>query len=59
VSLNQLLTDQPEPAIAGSASVLGDVHVGAGTILAQGLVIRAHGGAVSIGNHSAILETGW
>jgi carbonic anhydrase/acetyltransferase-like protein (isoleucine patch superfamily) len=58
VSLNQLLTDQPEPTIAGSASVLGDVHVGAGAILAQGLVVRAHSGAVSIGNHSAILENG-
>ncbi len=36
--------------------ILGEVHVGAGAILAQGLVVRAHGAAVSIGNHSAILE---
>src|SRR5208283_1499783 len=33
-------------------------HVGAGAILAQGLVVRAHGAAVSIGNYSAILENG-
>lgn len=58
MSFNQLLIDQPEPQIAGSAVVLGDVHVGAGVILAQGLVVRAHGGAVSIGNHSAVLENG-
>ena len=58
VSLNQLLVDQPRPEIAGSAVILGEVHVGAGAILAQGLVVRAHGAAVSIGNYSAILENG-
>jgi len=58
MSFNQLLIDQPDPQIAGSAVVIGDVHVGAGVILAQGLVVRAHGGAVSIGNHSAVLENG-
>jgi carbonic anhydrase/acetyltransferase-like protein (isoleucine patch superfamily) len=58
MSYNQLLVDQPDPMIAASAVVLGDVHVGAGAILAQGLVVRAHGGAVSIGNHSAVLENG-
>jgi carbonic anhydrase/acetyltransferase-like protein (isoleucine patch superfamily) len=58
MSLNQILADQPEPTIAGSAVLLGDIHVGAGAILAQGLVVRAHGGAVSIGNYSAILENG-
>jgi carbonic anhydrase/acetyltransferase-like protein (isoleucine patch superfamily) len=58
MSFNQLLADQPRPEIAGSAVVLGDAHVGAGAILAQGLVVRAHGGAVSIGNHSAVLENG-
>jgi carbonic anhydrase/acetyltransferase-like protein (isoleucine patch superfamily) len=40
MSFNRLLADQPEPQIAGSAVVLGDVHVGAGAILAQGLVVR-------------------
>ena len=58
MSFNQLLADQPEPQIAGSAVMLGDVHVGAGAILAQGLVVRAHGAAVSIGNYSAVLENG-
>jgi carbonic anhydrase/acetyltransferase-like protein (isoleucine patch superfamily) len=58
VSLNQLLTDQPRPQIAGSARLLGDVHVGAGAILAQGLVVRSHGGNVSLGNYSAVLENG-
>jgi carbonic anhydrase/acetyltransferase-like protein (isoleucine patch superfamily) len=58
MSFNQLLVDQPRPVIAGSAVVLGDVHIGAGVILAQGLMVRAHGAAVSIGNHSAILENG-
>src|SRR5262247_1848256 len=58
VSLNQMLVDQPQPEIAGSAVILGEVHVGAGAILAQGLVVRAHGAAVSIGNYSAILENG-
>jgi carbonic anhydrase/acetyltransferase-like protein (isoleucine patch superfamily) len=58
MSFNRLLVDQPVPEIAGSAVVVGEVHVGAGVILAQGLVVRAHGGAVSIGNHSAVLENG-
>src|ERR1700678_1432510 len=58
VSFNQVLVDQPQPEIARSAVILGEVHVGAGAILAQGLVVRAHGGAVSIGNYSAILENG-
>jgi len=58
MSFNRLLVDQPGAQIAGSAVVVGDVHVGAGAILAQGLVVRAHGGAVSIGNHSAVLENG-
>jgi carbonic anhydrase/acetyltransferase-like protein (isoleucine patch superfamily) len=58
VSFNQLFADQPRPEIAGSAVVLGEVHVGAGAILAQGLVVRAQGASVSIGNYSAILENG-
>ena len=58
MSFNHLLVDQPQPEMAQSAVILGEVHVGAGAILAQGLVVRAHGGAVSIGNHSAILENG-
>jgi carbonic anhydrase/acetyltransferase-like protein (isoleucine patch superfamily) len=58
VSFNHLLADQPRPQIAASAVLIGQVHVGAGAVLAQGLVVRAHGGAVSIGNHSAVLENG-
>ena len=53
-----MIVDQPQPEIAGSAVILGEVHVGAGAILAQGLVVRSHGAAVSIGNYSAILENG-
>ena len=58
MSFNRLLVDQPEAEIADSAVVIGKAHVGAGAILAQGLVVRAHSGAVSIGNHSAVLENG-
>jgi carbonic anhydrase/acetyltransferase-like protein (isoleucine patch superfamily) len=58
VSFNQMLVDQPQAEIARSAVILGQVHVGAGAILAQGLVVRAHSAAVSIGNYSAILENG-
>ena len=58
MSLNRLLVDQPGAEIAESAVVIGRAHVGAGAMLAQGLVVRAHGGAVSIGNHSAVLENG-
>src|SRR6201996_886948 len=58
MSFNHLLVDQPEPDIARSAVLLGEVHVGAGVILAQGLVVRAHSGAVSFGNYSAVLENG-
>src|SRR5258708_12008372 len=53
-----MLNDQPQGEIVRSAVVVGEVHVGAGAILAQGLVVRAHGTAVSIGNYSAILENG-
>jgi carbonic anhydrase/acetyltransferase-like protein (isoleucine patch superfamily) len=58
MSLNRLFPAQPQPEIARSATLLGTVHVGAGAILAQGLVVRSHDDAVSIGNHSAILENG-
>ena len=58
MSFNQLIVDQPQPEIAGSAVILGEVHVGAGAVLAQGLVARSHDAAVSIGNYSAIVENG-
>jgi hypothetical protein len=47
MSFNQLIADQPQPEIAGSAVILGEIHVGAAVILAQGLVARSHGAAVS------------
>jgi len=47
------------PQIAASARILGDITLGAGVLLAQGLVVRAHDeGAVEIGHHSAVLENG-
>ena len=58
MSLNRLFADQPQPEIAGSARLLGTVHVGAGAILAQGTVVRSHDESVVIGNHSAVLENG-
>src|SRR4051794_5452024 len=58
MSLNRLLADQPQPEIAGSATLLGTMQVGAGAILAQGVVVRARQESVSIGNHSAVLENG-
>jgi carbonic anhydrase/acetyltransferase-like protein (isoleucine patch superfamily) len=56
MSLNRVFADQPEPEIAGSAVLLGSVQVGAGAILAQGVVVRSHDESVFIGNYSAILE---
>jgi carbonic anhydrase/acetyltransferase-like protein (isoleucine patch superfamily) len=44
--------------IADSAVVIGEVRLGAGTILAQGLVVRSVAGGVTIGHHSAVLENG-
>jgi len=35
MSFNQLLADQPEPQIAGSAVILGEVHAGAGACVKQ------------------------
>src|SRR3954449_7931030 len=58
MSLNRLLPDQPEPEIAGSARLLGNVQGGAGALIAQGTVVRSHGDSVSLGNHSAVLENG-
>lgn len=58
VSLNRACPDQPESEVAASAVVIGTAHVGAGAVLAQGLVVRSRGDGVSIGNHSAVLENG-
>jgi carbonic anhydrase/acetyltransferase-like protein (isoleucine patch superfamily) len=63
MSLNHACPDQPAAELASSARLLGEVRLGAGTVLAQGLVVRAHGAAVEIGHHSAVLENsvvvGW
>jgi carbonic anhydrase/acetyltransferase-like protein (isoleucine patch superfamily) len=56
MSLNRACPDVPAPVIAGSAAVLGTAWIGAGVVLAQGTVVRSHREAVSIGNHSAVLE---
>jgi carbonic anhydrase/acetyltransferase-like protein (isoleucine patch superfamily) len=58
MSLNRALPDQPAFELAGSAVVSGRAHVGAGALLAQGVVVRSHAGSVSVGNHSAVLENG-
>jgi carbonic anhydrase/acetyltransferase-like protein (isoleucine patch superfamily) len=58
MSLNHACPNQPAPEFASSARLLGEVRLGAGTVLAQGLVVRAHGGAVEIDHHSAVLENG-
>ena len=56
MSLNQSVPEGPEPTIAPSAVLLGEASLGAGVLLAQGVVLRAHSGAVKVGNHSAVLE---
>jgi carbonic anhydrase/acetyltransferase-like protein (isoleucine patch superfamily) len=56
MSLNRACPDAPAPVIADSAAVLGTAWIGAGAVLAQGTVVRSHQEAVSIGNHSAVLE---
>ncbi len=58
MSLNRAAQPGPRPEIAGSAVVIGEVWLGAGTLLAQGLVVRSVAGGVRIGNHSAVLENG-
>ena len=46
----------PELHIAASARVVGRPQLGPGVTLAQGAVVRARGGAVTIGAGSAVLE---
>jgi carbonic anhydrase/acetyltransferase-like protein (isoleucine patch superfamily) len=58
MSLNRLPPAQLQPEIASSASLLGNVHVGAGAIVSQGTVGRSHDESVSIGNYSAVLDKG-
>jgi carbonic anhydrase/acetyltransferase-like protein (isoleucine patch superfamily) len=42
--------------IAASATVVGSVRMGEGSVLAQGAVIRSVAGAVAVGTGSAVLE---
>jgi carbonic anhydrase/acetyltransferase-like protein (isoleucine patch superfamily) len=42
--------------IARSAVVLGTTRMGEGSLLAEGAVLRSHGGGVEIGTGSAVLE---
>ena len=58
MSLNRARPDQPAFELAASAVVSGRAHLGAGALLAQGVVVRSHGGSVSVGNRSAVLENG-
>jgi hypothetical protein len=41
MSLNHVCPDQPASDVAGSAVLLGPVHLGAGAVLAQGLMARS------------------
>lgn len=43
-------------SLASSARVLGTLHLGPGAVIAQGAVIRSHGGAVRLGAGAAVLE---
>lgn len=56
-------TPGPVPTVAPSARLVGHVRLGHGAGVAQGAVVRAHGGAVGIGAGSAVLENsvvvGW
>ncbi|MFL6252940.1 MAG: gamma carbonic anhydrase family protein [Actinomycetes bacterium] len=56
MSFNHACPDVPAPVIADSAVLLGPSWIGAGTVLAQGAVVRSHEATVSIDNHSAVLE---
>ncbi len=60
-----MVTSQPPSAsgsggahfrMASSARVLGLIHLGPGANIAQGAVIRSHGGAVRLGAGSSVME---
>ncbi len=58
MSLNRARAEQPAAEVAASAVLIGQAHLGAGALLAQGVVLRSRAGAVALGNHSAVLENG-
>jgi serine acetyltransferase len=57
-SRTRIATEQPvaDVEIAASARLFGRLRLGHGAYLSQGLVIRSHEEAVSIGAGSAVLE---
>jgi hypothetical protein len=55
VSFNHLLADQPQPEIAPSAVILGEVHIPCRRDPGAGPVVRVNGAAVRLGNYPAIL----
>jgi carbonic anhydrase/acetyltransferase-like protein (isoleucine patch superfamily) len=58
MSLNRARSEQPASEVAASAVLIGQAHLGAGALLAQGVVLRSRAGSVRLGNHSAVLENG-
>jgi len=58
MSLNRARNEQPAAEVAASAVLIGQAHLGAGALLAQGVVLRSRAGSVALGNHSAVLENG-
>ena len=56
MSLNRARTEQPTSEVAASAMLVGQAHLGAGALLAQGVVLRSRRGSVRLSNHSAGLE---
>jgi carbonic anhydrase/acetyltransferase-like protein (isoleucine patch superfamily) len=58
MSLNRVRAEQPAFEVAASAVLIGQAHLGAGALLAQGVVLRSRGGSAALGNHSAVLENG-
>src|SRR4051812_25875354 len=58
MSLNRARTEQPASEVAASAVLIGQAKLGAGALLAQGVVLRSRTGSVALGNHSAVLENG-
>jgi hypothetical protein len=47
--LNRARSEQPASEVAASPVVLGRVHLGAGALLAQGVVVRARAGSFRLG----------
>jgi carbonic anhydrase/acetyltransferase-like protein (isoleucine patch superfamily) len=58
MSLNRARTEQPASEVAASAVLIGQAKLGAGALLAQGVVLRSRVGSVVLGNHCAVLENG-